>query len=495
MVALRARGALGQISLDFLTETGAALALSVSAIRGPQDSHCRLIAFKREDNSQELELIDARAAFDAAQTTADTARSAADVASQEMQQLNASLEVRLAEGMLSSSKTEEKLRQSQKMEAVGQLTGGIAHDFNNLLTGITGNMELLLLHLKTGRHDSLPRHAEAALGAARRAATLTHRLLAFSRQQKLDPKAVDVNQLIGGMEDLIRRSVGPGVTLEVIGAGGLWPTIIDPNQLENALLNLCINAQDAMPNGGRLTIETNNKWFDDRGAAARDIPPGQYVSLSVSDTGTGMSAEVIARAFDPFFTTKPLGAGTGLGLSMVYGFARQSGGQVGIYSELGRGTTMRIYLPRHRGSLEVAIPAALPIRPSEGTRIETVMVVDDEATVRGFVVEVLREDGYHTIEASEGATALAILQSDLRIDLLITDVGLPGGLNGRQVANAARLERPDLKVLFITGYAENSAVNNGHLEYGMQMLAKPFSIGELHAKVITLLDQKPVLRA
>jgi signal transduction histidine kinase/ActR/RegA family two-component response regulator len=449
----------------------------------------RFIFFKSSDDRYEVALLAARAATTSAQASAAEALTAADLAQQGLQDRNDSLEVRIAQGLVSSLKTEEKLRQSQKMEAVGQLTGGIAHDFNNLLAGITGNMELLLVHLKKGRHDVLPRYVEAALGAARRAATLTHRLLAFSRHQKLDPQPVDLNQLINGMEDLIRRSVGPGVRLEVIGAGGLWMTIIDPNQLENALLNLCLNARDAMADGGRLTIETNNKWFDDRGASERDLPPGQYVSVSVTDTGTGMNAEVIARAFDPFYTTKPLGAGTGLGLSMVYGFARQSGGQIGIYSEVGQGTTMRIYLPRHHGEHSpIALPPVI-VRPTGLPRPETILVVDDEVTVRTFVAEVLQGEGYHTIEAADGAMALNILQSAVRIDVLVTDVGLPGGLNGRQVANAARVERPDLKVLFITGYAENALISNGHLEPGMQMLAKPFSIDDLCAKITLLMDQ------
>jgi CheY-like chemotaxis protein len=327
------------------------------------------------------------------------------------------------------------------------------------------------------------RYAEAAIGAAKRAAILTHRLLAFSRHQKLEPKTVDANQLIGDMEELVRRSIGPSVTLEVIGAGGLWPTLIDPNQLENALLNLCINARDAMPNGGRLTIETSNKWFDDRNARERDVPPGQYVLISVTDTGTGMPPEIIARAFDPFYTTKPTGAGTGLGLSMVYGFARQSGGHVSIYSELGQGTTMRVYLPRHRGDIETPDIPGLEIRPSAVLRSETILIVDDEPTVRMFVTEVLQQQGYHAIDASEGITALKILESNARIDMLITDVGLPKGLNGRQLADAARLVRPELKVLSITGYAENAAIGNGHLDASMQMLAKPFSIDELSAKL------------
>jgi len=385
---------------------------------------------------------------------------------------------------------EEALLQVQKMEAVGQLTGGIAHDFNNLLAAITGSLELLERRMSQGRLGGVERYIGAAQGAARRAAALTQRLLAFSRRQTLDPKPTNVNKLIGGMEELIRRTVGPMVAVEVVGSGGLWLTRIDASQLENSLLNLCINARDAMaPDGGRLTIETANKWFDQRVARERDLLPGQYVALCVSDTGIGMTPEVAARAFDPFFTTKPLGEGTGLGLSMIYGFVRQSGGQVRIYSEVGRGTTMCLYLPRHVGEDEEAEepPARAGIDEGAG---ETVLVIDDEPTVRMLIVEVLEENGYTAIEAADGPGGLRILQSDARIDLLITDVGLPGGMNGRQVADAARLARPALKVLFVTGYAENAAVGNGHLEPGMQVITKPFVVAALGNKVRELIDQK-----
>ncbi len=381
-----------------------------------------------------------------------------------------------------------QLRQSQKMEAVGQLTGGLAHDFNNLLTGISGSLELLQSRVSRGQVTELDRYVAAAQGAAKRAAALTHRLLAFSRRQTLDPRPISVNRLIADMEELIRRTVGPTIAVEVVGASGLWTTRIDANQLENALLNLCINARDAMPDGGRLTIETANRWLDDRAATERDLPAGQYLSLCVTDSGTGMSPEVVQRAFDPFFTTKPIGVGTGLGLSMVYGFARQSGGQVRVYSEIGRGTTMCIYLPRHFGEAESderPQAAALPAALVEG---ETVLVVDDEATVRMLITEVLEEFGYHAIEAVDGAEGLRVLQSEARIDLLITDVGLPGGMNGRQVADAGRVLRPGLKVLFITGYAENAVIGNGHLEPGMQVLTKPFAIEALSRRIRELMS-------
>ncbi|XYD09071.1 PAS domain S-box protein [Methylobacterium sp. NMS12] len=385
------------------------------------------------------------------------------------------------------AKTEEALRQSQKMEAVGQLTGGIAHDFNNLLTGIAGSLELLQTRMSQGRMTDLDRYMTAAQGAAKRAAALTHRLLAFSRQQTLDPKPTNVNALVHGMEELIRRTVGPSIHIEVVGAAGLWPALVDPPQLENALLNLCINARDAMPGGGRITVETANKWLDERGAKERELPPGQYLSLCVTDTGTGMTPDVIARAFDPFFTTKPMGQGTGLGLSMIYGFARQSGGQVRIYSELGQGTTMCIYLPRHYGEADGAEAAPDLAGAPRAEQGETVLIVDDEPSIRMLVTEVLEDLGYTAIEAADASAGLKVLQSDVRIDLLVTDVGLPGGMNGRQMADAARVGRPDLKVLFITGYAENAAIGNGHLAPGMAVLTKPFVMEALASRIKDLI--------
>ena len=377
----------------------------------------------------------------------------------------------------------DALRQSQKMEAVGQLTGGIAHDFNNLLTAISGSLELLGNRLTQGRLSDAERYITAAQGASKRAAALTHRLLAFARRQTLDPKATNVNRLIVDMEEMIRRTVGPSIRVEVVGAADLWTTRVDPNQLENALLNLCINARDAMPEGGSLMIETSNQWVDDRGARERDVPPGQYVTMSVTDTGIGMTAAVIARAFDPFFTTKPLGAGTGLGLSMIYGFARQSGGQVRIYSEVGQGATVCLYLPRHVGEAETTEPQPELSEVAHTTQGGTVLVVDDEPIVRMLVVDVLQELGYTAIEAGDGQSGLKILQSAGRIDLLITDIGLPGGLNGRQVAEAARNLRPELKVLFITGYAENAVLSHGHIDAGMHVLTKPFAMEALASRI------------
>ena len=323
----------------------------------------------------------------------------------------------------------------------------------------------------------------------RRAATLTQRLLAFSRQQNLDPKPIDANKLIAGMEELIRRTVGPSVEVEVVGAGGLWPTKVDAPQLESALLNLCINARDAMaPDGGLLTIETANKWLDERAARERDLPPGQYVSICVTDTGTGMTPEVIEKAFDPFFTTKPIGQGTGLGLSMVYGFVRQSGGQVRVYSEVGKGTTMCLYLPRHVGEVEDMSETDVSSSLQSGDG-ETVLVVDDEPTLRMLICDVLEEQGYNILSARNGAVALKFLQSDVPIDLLITDVGLPGGMNGRQLAAEARKHRSRLAILFITGFAENAAVGHGHLDPGMEVLTKPFEITSLAMKVKELIER------
>ena len=382
---------------------------------------------------------------------------------------------------------EDALRQSQKMEAVGQLTGGIAHDFNNLLQGITGSLDLVQKRLSQGRTGELERFITGAMTSANRAAALTHRLLAFSRRQPLDPRPVRANPLVSSMEDLLRRTLGERVDLELVLSGGLWQTLCDPNQLENAVLNLAINARDAMPDGGKLTIETCNAHLDSIYAAqSREVRPGQYVCICVTDTGSGMDAETIQRAFEPFFTTKPIGQGTGLGLSMIYGFARQSEGYAKIYSEIGRGTTVKLYLPRHRGASDLEAEPAITSSLAAGTG-ETVLVVEDEAVVRGLIVEVLRELGYDALEAGDGDAGLAMLQSKRRIDLLITDMGLPG-LNGRQIADAGRSLRPGMKVLFMTGYAENAALASGFLEPGMAMITKPFAMEALSVRVREIIE-------
>ncbi len=417
--------------------------------------------------------------------------------------LNATLEERVVERTRALEReqqerlvAEEKLRQAQKMEAVGQLTGGLAHDFNNLLAGISGNLEMLEARLTQGRYGDLTRYLGAAQGATRRAAALTHRLLAFSRRQTLAPTPTRIDRLIADMEELIRRTVGPEITVEVVGTAGLWLALVDPNQLENALLNLCINARDAMPGGGRITIETANKWLDARAAGERELSVGQYLAICVTDSGTGMTPDVIAHAFDPFFTTKPTGQGTGLGLSMIYGFARQSGGQVRIYSEPGQGTTVCLYLPRHHGAAgdAVDVTIALPLTAQTGTG-ETVVVVDDEPTVRMLVVEMLEDLGYIALEASDGPAGLKLLQSGVPVDLLITDVGLPGGINGRQLADAARLTRPALKVLFITGYAESAIIGHGHLDPGMHVVTKPFVMRAFAERVKSLIEADKSIEA
>jgi PAS domain S-box-containing protein len=477
---LSIQGFVNEVALDFVMSNDQRLPALVNFVARHDPAgtlrHIRMTIFNATDRRRyEQELLAARAA--------------AQTAAAENHELNQALQNRILETEAARSQTEALLRQSQKMEAIGQLTGGIAHDFNNLLAGITGSLELLDRRLEQGRVDSLARYVAAARSAAKRAATLTHRLLAFSRQQKLEPQPTDVNRVVGDLEDMIRRSVGSGVELGVIGAGGLWTTVVDRNQLENAVLNLCINARDAMPSGGRLTIETSNKWLDHRIAVEHDMSPGQYVALCVTDTGTGMTPDVLARAFDPFFTTKPSDLGTGLGLSMVHAFARQAGGQVRIYTELGKGTTICIYMPRHRGP---------PIEPEalagttgswQALHAETILVVDDEPTVRMLVSEAMADAGYHSIEAADGPTALKLLETSARFDLLITDLGLPGGLTGQQLATAARLIREDLKVLFITGYAENAVIESGLLPPDSRMLTKPFSIESLIQAVSTLLPE------
>lgn len=410
-----------------------------------------------------------------------------DRATAALRALNDTLELRVAERTAELIHAEEKLRQSQKMEAVGQLTGGLAHDFNNLLAGISGALDLMGMRIAQGRLNDIDKYMLAAQSAAKRAAALTHRLLAFSRRQTLDPRPLDVNLLVEGMTELIQRTVGPSILVETVSAPDLWSASVDASQLENAILNLCINSRDAMPDGGRIIIETANQWLDAEAALANDLPAGEYLSLTVTDTGTGMAPGVIAKAFDPFFTTKPIGEGTGLGLSMIYGFAKQSGGQVRISSELGKGTSMCIHLPRYHG--EAGASTAAPVQSAAALTgsCGTILIVDDEPTVRLLLTDVLGDLGYTLIEAADSLTGLKLLQSDVGIDLLITDVGLPGGMNGRQMADAGREVRPGLKTLFITGYAESAALGNSSLGAGMQVLTKPFSIDILATRVLELL--------
>ncbi len=408
-------------------------------------------------------------------------------AEQQLRLLNQTLAERVEEEVAKRFKTEELLRQAQKMEAVGQLTGGLAHDFNNLLTGITGSLELLQTRVQQGRTAELGRYVGAAMDAATRAAALTHRLLAFSRRQTLEPKATDIDQLAIGMGDLIRRTIGPSIELNFVSADETWLTLIDPSQLENSLLNLCINARDAMPDGGRLTVETRNLQLDAQAAAMRDLPPGEYLSLAVTDNGSGMPPEVAARVFDPFYTTKPLGQGTGLGLSMIYGFTKQSGGQARIHTAEGHGTTVCLYLPRHVSDTEASQSALTGTDVLEPVIGRTVLLVDDESTIRMLAAEVLEDLGYRVLQSESGSDGLEALSTAGHVDLLLTDVGLPGGINGRQLADAARVARPDLKVLFITGYAESAILSHGHLDPGMHVLTKPFTMNALSNRVSELL--------
>jgi signal transduction histidine kinase len=390
-------------------------------------------------------------------------------------------------------RAEEALRQTQKMETIGQLTGGVAHDFNNLLTIVLGNLERLIRRIEHGGDTSaMRRAAEKAIAGAQRAASLTRSLLAFSRRQPLSPKPVDINRLVSNMAELLRRTLGETVTIQSVVSGGLWLTEVDPNQLENAILNLAVNARDAMPNGGRLTIETANAYLDARYVAAEpEVRPGQYVVLSVTDTGIGMSKEVAAKVFEPFFTTKDVGKGTGLGLSQVYGFVKQSGGHVRIYCELGQGTSVKIYLPRLVGSIDDAeqSPADEVDQGRGAMSGGTVLVVEDEAGVREHSVETLREAGYRVLSAENGPSALRIIDAEPALDLLFTDVGLPGGMTGRQLADEARRRRPGLKVLFTTGYARNAIVHDGRLDPGVELITKPFPSTDLVRTVRRLTAQ------
>ncbi|MGF9757052.1 ATP-binding protein [Microvirga sp. 0TCS3.31] len=417
------------------------------------------------------------------------ARQKAEQATEELKRLNETLEERVTQEVAERLKAEEALRQAQKMEAIGQLTGGIAHDFNNLLTIIVGNIELLQRRLPEDA-DRLQRAATHAMEATRRAATLTQRLLAFSRRQPLDPKPIDVNKLVAGMSDLLRRTLGEVVVLETVLGGGLWRSQADPNQLENAILNLAVNARDAMPDGGKLTIETANARLDEAyvAALAEPVPAGQYVLVAVSDTGTGMDKATMEKVFEPFFTTKEAGKGTGLGLSQVYGFVRQSNGHVRIYSELGEGTTIKIYLPRLIGSDEE--PTEMPTKNPAMVRGtgETILVVEDEPDLRTYTTEALRDLGYRVLEAGDGRGALEIVVRHPEIELLFTDVVLAGGMNGRALSDEVSRRRPELPVLFTTGYTSNAIVHHGRLDPGMHLIGKPFTYAELASKVRRMLD-------
>jgi signal transduction histidine kinase/ActR/RegA family two-component response regulator len=414
--------------------------------------------------------------------TAHTALSRANVQLEARASQLAEANQKLVVEIKEREKAEDALRQAQKMEAVGQLTGGIAHDFNNMLAVIVGNLSLLLRRAAQGK-DDLTKYAEGALEGASRGARLTQQLLAFSRQQPLTPVALDPNKLLSGMSELLRRALGEHIRFETVIAGGIWTIHADKTQLETAILNLAVNARDAMPDGGTLTIETSNAYIDHTFEGGQGAPtPGQYVVIAVTDTGTGMPPEVTAKAFDPFFTTKPVGQGTGLGLSQVYGFVRQSRGQVKIYSEVGHGTTVKLYLPRHIGDTQRESAPETSQNLPMGNVQEVIVVAEDDATVRRMTVDSLRDLGY-TVHHAEGATsALRLLEMHPETTLLFTDIVMPDG-NGRKLAEDARLMRPDLKVLFTTGYARDAIVNNGMLEPNMQLLTKPYTIAQLATKV------------
>jgi PAS domain S-box-containing protein len=411
-------------------------------------------------------------------------------AEEALRELNANLESQVAERTAQLRANEEALRQSQKMEAVGQLTGGVAHDFNNLLQVIIGNLDTILRHLPEDA-PRLKRSANQALNGARRAAALTQRLLAFSRRQPLDPRPLNVNALVTGLSEMVHRTLGETVAVETVLGAGVWQVEADANELEAAVLNLAVNARDAMPDGGRLTIETANAHIDQAYAASyAEVAAGQYVCISISDTGVGMDDETVGRAFEPFFTTKPVGKGTGLGLSQVYGFVKQSGGHVKIYSEVGQGTTVKIYLPRLMADVaDVEAEADGPVPDGDGE--ETVLVLEDDDDVRTYSVEILRELGYRVVEAHDGPSALRLLERQARVDLLFTDVVLPGGMTGATVAEQARALKPNLKVLFTTGYARNAIIHHGRLDKGVRLITKPFSSAELAARIRDVLDDQP----
>ena len=389
-------------------------------------------------------------------------------------------------------RAEESLRQAQKMEAIGQLTGGVAHDFNNLLTIVLGGLDAIGRRLPdlppSPAIDRISRAREMAVQGAQRAATLTARLLAFSRQQALAPQPVDANKLVAGICDFLRQTLGEAVSLETVLAGGLWGIFADANQLENAILNLALNARDAMPGGGRLTIETANCYLDQAyvNTLSEPVDAGQYVMIAVADTGTGMDATTQDRAFDPFFTTKGVGRGTGLGLSQVYGFVRQSDGHVRIYSEVGEGTTVKVYLRRHHGPGDTASDVSMPEHAARAAG-ETILVVEDDESLRAYTTEILTELGYRVLSARNGHGALQVLEQN-PVDLLFTDVVMPGGMNGRQLADEALRRDPTLKVLFTTGYTRNAIVHHGRLDAGVHMIGKPYTFAELGSRIRALLD-------
>ena len=472
-----------EIAFDIVCKDGNWLpAILNAALRSGKDDRptaMLITVFNSSDRRRyEQELLEAR---DAA------SKSAALVA-----ELNHELEERIAAEVAERLKAEEQLRQAQKMEAIGQLTGGVAHDFNNLLTVIIGSLDSMNRELPAVADDTLrkrlQRLRDMANTGAERAAALTSRLLAFARRKPLDPKPIDPNRMVAGLADMLRRTIGEGTLLECVSAAGLWHALADPSELESAIVNLAVNARDSMPGGGKLTIETANVSLDDAYVEgfAEPIPTGQYVMIAVTDTGTGMDSATLEQVFEPFFTTKEPGKGTGLGLSQVYGFARQSGGHVRIYSEVGHGTSVKLYLPRSEAPALV-VPQAVR-EPAAAGGDEAILVVEDHDELRSYSVSVLQEQGYRVLVAPTAADALRLLRSSPRVDLLFTDVVLPGGMNGRQLAVAARQLSPQLKTLFTTGYARNAIVHNGRLDPGVELIGKPFTSEQLARKVRQVLD-------
>jgi PAS domain S-box-containing protein len=482
---LRMQGFFNEVALDLMKADGTPLPVLVNAAewRDAQGAvrFIRITVFNATDRRRyERELL--------------AARREATEASERLRLLNATLEQRVAEEVQQRLKAEDDLRHAQRLEAIGQLTGGVAHDFNNLLTIIMGGLEVVGRQVaklpESPELQRVHRARDAAMQGAKRAAVLTARLLAFARRQPLDPKPVDANRLVANLAEILGRTLGESISLEVVEAAGLWRMHADASELENALLNLAVNARDAMPNGGKLTIETANARLDEAYVAdiPEPVPPGQYVLICVSDTGTGMDRDTIARVFEPFFTTKEAGKGTGLGLSQVYGFARQSGGYVRIYSEVGLGTTVKLYLPRLHGTRDDVAEKPAATTATGGFRGEVILVVEDDDDVRAFSTESLRELGYTVYAAKTGAAALRLVAGGQPIDLLFTDVVLPDGMNGRQVADAVMEACPGAKVLFTTGYARNAIVHHGRLDPGVEFLGKPFTLDGLAEKVRTVLD-------
>jgi PAS domain S-box-containing protein len=482
---LRMQGAFREVALDMVRADGGALPVLVNAMER-RDAEGRVLfiritVFNATDRRRyEQALLEARRA--------------AEEAGAQLRAVNAELEARVARAVEERLKAEEALRQAQKMEAIGQLTGGVAHDFNNLLTVILGGLDTIRRQLPalpaSPVAERIERAVRMAVQGGERAATLTARLLAFARRQPLDPKPIDAGRLVTNLADLLQRTLGETIALETIAGAGLWRSQADPNELENVLVNLAVNARDAMPGGGRLTIETTNACLDEAYVAGvpEPVAPGHYVLIAVSDTGTGMDAETLAQVFEPFFTTKEVGKGTGLGLSQVYGFVRQSGGHIRVYSEVGEGTTVKIYLPRLLGDAATAETRTDSAPPPIHGGPESILVVEDHEDLRAFSTGVLRELGYRVLEAANGPSALAVLQAAPEVDLLFTDVVLPEGMDGRRLADEAQRRRPGIKVLFTTGYTRNAIVHNGRLDPGVELIGKPFSFEALAAKVRRVLD-------